>query len=75
MFEEEVIVEDGEVEEVFAYDDSPDVEDVGLRTTRKSTWPKTNRGFQYPPITPQECIKDNVIQNIFYILWKQVKVK
>ncbi|CAD5111222.1 DgyrCDS554 [Dimorphilus gyrociliatus] len=75
MFEEEIIVEDGHIEEVFAYDNSPDSEEVGLRTRRKSTWPKATRGFQYPPITPQECLKDNVIQNIFYILWKQCSVQ
>lgn len=69
-FEEEILAEDGEIEEYFGYD-QPAVEEEG---TEASTGIKYRRQQRrgYPPVTPNACAKEAVVSQLFDQAWGEV---
>lgn len=69
-FEEEVLAEDGEVEEYFGYDHSA-VEEEGLESRAGNRYRRLQRRG-YPPVTPNACAKDAVVSHLFDQAWGEV---
>ncbi|KAJ7391677.1 hypothetical protein OS493_017374 [Desmophyllum pertusum] len=69
-FEEEVLAEDGEVEEYFGYDQPAIEEEVTEPSTGNRYRRQQRRG--YPPVTPNACAKDAVVSQLFDQAWGDV---
>lgn len=69
-FEEEVLAEDGEVEEYFGYD-LPAVEEEGSESNAGNRYRRQLRRG-YPPLTPNACAKDAVVSQLFDQAWGEV---
>lgn len=69
-FEEEILAEDGEVEEYFGYDQPAIEEEVTEARTGMRYRRQQRRG--YPPVTPNACAKDAVVSQMFDQVWGEV---
>lgn len=69
-FEEEVLAEDGEVEEYFGYDRSA-LEEEGIESRGGDRYRRQQRRG-YPPVTPNACAKDAMVSQLFDQAWGEV---
>lgn len=69
-FEEEVLAEDGEVEEYFGFDRSA-LEEEGADARAGNRYRRLQRRG-YPPVTPNACAKDAVVSHLFDQAWGEV---
>lgn len=69
-FEEEILAEDGEVEEYFGYD-QPAIEEEGTEARTGMRYRRQQRRG-YPPVTPNACAKDTVVSQMFDQVWGEV---
>ena len=51
---------------IYSYEDTSD--------SKKQLTPRRRR-FDYPPITPNACLKDTVASSAFDCLWQEVSTK
>ncbi|XP_012580185.1 PREDICTED: protein FAM149A isoform X2 [Condylura cristata] len=70
--EEEVYDMDGNIEEYFAFDrkeeDNDCLEQKSAQRHRTWTWPKHG----LPPVSPDDCIKDAIVAEVFDDIWTSV---
>ncbi|XP_063713070.1 serine-rich adhesin for platelets-like isoform X2 [Symsagittifera roscoffensis] len=76
MYVEETFEEEGEIEEVFAYDnqelstEAPDGGEMANTETKFHVPRKKRRGF--PPVTPFACTRDTTFDNVLQACWPEI---
>ena len=78
MFVEETFEKDGDIEEVFAYDNQElSTEDISQATevdSEKKFHVPRRKKKGYPPVTPFACTRDTTFGNMLLTCWPEVSL-
>ncbi len=70
MYIEETFAKDGEIEEVFAYDNQELSTETAEAESKFHVPRKNKKG--YPPVTPFACTRDTTFGNVLLAVWPEV---